>query len=754
MTFRSRMNLLAAVLGLGALASCFGEFKSFSWTRPSRISGTATLVDHVDPFIGSSGIAWSSGHTSPAATVPFGMVKLGPDSSLLGKTLSHSGYAKNDPEIVGFSHTRYSGTGVGEGGILRVKPLAESLAFSDLSRKRYVVDKRTEMAKAGYYSVYLHAQKTKVELTAAAYAGVHRYEFATENPHLVIDLGSAHKGVAEAVQISAMTPNGFEGQGLLKAGFSGRYKGLPFFFAAELSHPIQSHRFVRKTGSSVGVPFAMTADESVFFDLEIDAPAQTPVLLKVGVSYTSPAAARDHLGTVTALSFDQVRENAEDAWQDVLERILVEGGSDQQKTIFYSALYRSFLMPTVFSDAGTNEYYGSDKLLHTATHPYYSDFSLWDTFRTVHPLYTLIAKDEHQDMLKSLLLIYQQSGYLTRWFSGAGHTGSMLGVPAVITLSEAYLKGLSNFDLGLALTAMQAALDPNIDTKGKECLRHYAELGYCPANREGSVSYTLEYAYGDHALSLFADARGQSVTAKFHRDRAQAALHHQFDKRFLAFLPKLAGGRFEDLGPKGPSWDDSSYLQLGRTGRAFVEGGARHWRFYSLYDVSTMRQLYGASLHPLLDEMFAKAKPSIGSAFPPYFYWHGNEPGFTQAYWYALTGNLEKTQKWVKWILDNKYSARPNGLDGDDDAGTLSAWYVFSAMGFFPVAGTDRYVVGYPEFDKVTIDMGGGKTFYVTRQSSQIQSAFLNGDAMSEYQFSHSDISGGGHLSFGGQGSP
>ncbi len=738
---------VSASVTLLFLGACFANFENFDWPRADRLSSTATLVDYVDPFIGTSGLWWASGHVSPAATVPFGIVKLGPDSSILGKTLSHSGYAKNDPELVGFSLTRYSGTGVGEGGILRVKPFNDEEQFAKLNSKRYIADKRTEKASAGYYSVYLHSEKIKVELTAAQRAGVHRYHFTKAKPHLAIELSAAHKGEMKDLDLE-VTATGFEGSGMLHGGFSGRYKGLPVFFAAELSHPIDSHRFLQKNSTGTSTTFTSVKDQDTFLDLTINANANEDVLLKIGISHTSLAAAQAHLATVSG-DFDSVRENAENAWQSVLERILVEGGSENDKTIFYSALYRSFLMPTEFSDADES-YYGGDKIVHaSAGHPYYSDFSLWDTFRTVHPLYSLIARNEHEDMMNSLLLIYEQSGYLTRWFSGAGHTGSMLGVPSVIAISEAYQKGITGFDTTLAMTAMRAALDPTIDTKGKECLSEYVNLEFCPASFEGSVSYTLEYAYGDHALSLFGAARGDGDVESFYGARAKRALKKQFDKRHLAFLPKLSSGDFEDLGAAGPSWEDSSYLKLGKTGKAFVEGGARHWRFYSFYDDELLRSFYGKNFEPLLDEMFEKAKPSIGSAFPPYFYWHGNEPGFNQAYWYALNGNLGKTQKWVKWILKNKYSSLPAGLDGDDDAGTLSAWYVFSAMGFFPIAGTDRYIVGYPMFDKVTIDIDGD-TFVVEKQSAKISRVSLNGTRLQKFVFRHSDLVDGGNLVFGG----
>lgn len=733
---------------------CFAEFESLQWSRPERLSSSATLIDYVDPFIGTSGVWWASGHTSPAATRPFGMVKLGPDSSILGKTLSHSGYAKNDPELVGFSLTRYSGTGVGEGGILRVKPLPRSaMSFSEIDKKRYVIDKRTEMARPGYYSVYLHAQKTKVELTSSVRAGVHRYEYETQNPVIAIELSSAHKGKLENVQITSITPDGFEGNGLLRAGFSDRYKGLPVFFAAKLSHNILSHRFIKKDQVSSAATFDSPGDDKSFFEISVDAPALTAITLKIGLSYTNIAAARTHLGEVTALTFEDVRESAEDAWQSVLEKIQVEGGSVKEKKIFYSALYRSFLMPTQFGDADFS-YYGGDKSVHAGTHQYYSDFSLWDTFRTVHPLFTLIAKDEHVDMLKSLMLIYEQTGYLTRWFSGAGHTGSMLGVPSVIALSEAYQKGLLDvgFDLNQVMTAMTEALDSSVATKGKECLKDYTSLGYCPSPRKGSVSYTLEYAYGDSSLALFAEGRGDSAVASFHRSRAQSAIQKQFDKRFLAFLPKNSNGDFEDLGPQGPSWEDSSYLMLGKTGKAFIEGGARHWRFYSFFETDLSKQLFGSNLEPILDEFFENAKPALGSIFPPYFYWHGNEPDFFAPYVYALDGHLSKTQKWVSWILTNKYSDKSNGLDGDDDAGTLSAWYVFSAMGFFPIAGTDRYVLGVPVFDRITVDMGGGHELVVTKSGSKTTKVYLDGSKLETNEFTHSDIATGATLSFGGPG--
>jgi predicted alpha-1,2-mannosidase len=538
------------------------------------------------------------------------------------------------------------------------------------------------------------------------------------------------------------------------SGFSQRYSGLPTFFDASFSATISDSFFlVKRNGNwerENATTYTSADGESVRLVLRFDLNAGTPLLARVGLSYTGAAGASAHLAAIAGTSFEDLRSATEDLWQAVLDNFSVSGGTEKEKTIFYSALYRAFLMPTRFSDAD-NTYLGFDGATHAGASAYYSDLSLWDTFRTNFPLYFLSYPSISSDLVESLLLMYQEGGSLPRWASGAGYPNSMLGVPAVISLSEAFQKGVGTFDSDLALAASLEALSKNPSgVRGKECLSSYIDLGYCPDEElDGSVSYTLEYAYGDHALAQFYKAKGDDASYETYLERSRAAISSVFDHRFKSFLPKSRNGNFVDLGPDGPAWHDSSYLKLGKTGKAFVEGGVLHWRFYPIFDSDHVATLFGDHLMTALRRNFNGAKSALGGAFPPYYYWHGNEPGFMQAFWFSLEGSLSEALHWLHWIQTNKYSDTANGLDGDDDGGTLSAWYVLSAIGIFPIAGTDRYVLSNPVFDSVEIDIGSGETFTVTKTEELTNRVYLNGTLLETNEITHADIVNGAVLRFG-----
>ena len=396
-------------------------------------------------------------------------------------------------------------------------------------------------------------------------------------------------------------------------------------------------------------------------------------------------------------------------WEEKLSLIKIEGGSAEQRKIFYTALYHSLQMPTLFNDVN-GEYMGFDKKVHkTDKFRYFTDMSLWDTFRTIHPLFTLIAPADQRDMVVSLIKMCEQGGVLPRWPSGYGYTGSMLGASADIVIAETYLKGITDFDVETAYQAMKkAALATDIPKEGfkpRENMKECLEYKYCPSDlMKKAVSKTLEYAYADDAIAKLANALG------YKEDALLFASHSEFYKNIWNpetqyFQPRTASGHFvEKFKPRLLVYldHDNEFTD------DYVEGSALQWRWALFFNGGELISLFKNREYFVneLNDFFAKSDPTVGSWYPGPYYWHGNEPDIHAAYLFNYAGRPDLTQKWVRWVLDNKYTAGYDGIDGDDDAGTLSAWYVFSALGFYPVAGSDIYQIGAPLFRKAEIRTG------------------------------------------------
>ncbi|MBM3880630.1 MAG: glycoside hydrolase family 92 protein [Verrucomicrobia bacterium] len=558
----------------------------------------------VNPFIGTGGFPWVCGNNFPGAMVPFGMVRLSPEtrSLVLGKrALNTSGYFYGDPHILGFSHTRLNGTGATDGGHILVRPSLTPIDQAGLRRGlSWRFSHREETAFPGYYAVRLPQPDVLVELTATARVGVHRYTFPPgQPPHLHLDVSNALGGRPSRSGTVRVLPSANEVEGSIQTfgTFAARYGGIRVYFVARSSQPFASATPWRGPNLLGGQTLA--EGDRVGVDLGFPRQATPSVLtLKLALSYVSLENARANLDTeVGAATFDDIAARARQAWEQRLFLVKLEGGTDQQRTLFYTALYRVFQMPTVFSDAN-GQYLGFDRRTHQATDfRYFTDLSLWDTFRTTHPLYTLIAPGDQRDMLVSLVKMLEQGGWLPRWPAGHGYSNSMLGTPADIVIAESFLKGIRDFDVEQAYQAMKrtalAPTPPGAPFSGRQGIEHYLEYGYCPRGLvRQSVARTFEFAWADRALGLLAEARGQAEDAA----RFRSDLH-----------------------------------------AAYLFNGA---------------------------------------------------------------GRPDLTQKWVRWILEHKYANRYDGLEGNDDGGTLSAWYVLSALGLYPVAGSDLYQLGAPLFEQ------------------------------------------------------
>jgi predicted alpha-1,2-mannosidase len=721
----------------------------------------------VNPFIGTGGFPWyTSADDIPGVTLPFGMVRLSPDTKyFLGscfakeKTVSTAGYYYGDNKIIGFSHTRLIGTGAFEGGHFRVIPATGEDGQRNYLEGRYSkFSHKDEISFPGYYGVKFRKQGILAELTASERVGLHRYTFSKDKiPHILIDVSSSLGNGKTTEGEVLIIPDQQEVVGAIRTfgSFASRYGGVKVYFAARFNRPFSyfnvwsgNKLFKNQTsveGEQIGVDLSFNNMDSVFV-----------VELKLGISYVSIENARDNLDREAgSVNFDEMLFKAKQVWEEKLSLVKIVGGSDEQREIFYTSLYHSLQMPTIFNDVN-GEYMGFDKKVHKTTdYRYFTDLSLWDTFRTIHPLFTLIAPNYQRDMMVSLVKMCEQGGVLPRWPSGNGYTGSMLGASADIVIAESYLKGIRDFDVTAAYQAMRkAALGIDIPKEGfkpregmTECLKYQ----YCPADlMDEAVSKTLEYAYADDAISKLAMALGYQEDAELFA-RHSRYYRNVWNPESQYFHPRNSTGEFvEKFKPL-----KLTYLDFNREYTDdYVEGSALQWRWAVFFDPKGLISLFKNREYFVkeLNDFFALSDSARGTWSPGSYYWHGNEPDLHAAYLFNSAGRPDLTQKWVRWILDNKYGAEYDGIDGDDDAGTLSSWYVFSSLGFYPVAGSDLYQIGAPLFETAEMKLGDKLLKIVavnySPENKYVRKVWLNGLLLNRFWFKHSEIANGGILRF------
>jgi predicted alpha-1,2-mannosidase len=727
--------------------------------KPTPTVKPGAFGKEVNPFIGSGGVSYLCGNNFPGATVPFGMVRLSPDtvSSQGRRATNTSGYFYSDPSIIGFSHTRLAGTGATDGGNFQVIPCTAEIAklycrgtYADYSHDQ-------ERAFPGYYGVKLPKLGITVELTASTRVGVHRYTFPEKQaPHFLVNVTSVlGKGTSKSGEVRIL-PETQEIEGAVRTfgTFAKRYGGLQTYFVARFNRPFQE--YATRSGETETPGQAVTTGDDIGVHVGFktgDAPQV--VELKVAISYVSIANARANLEQEAGKSnFDQVLSQAVAQWEEKLGRIRIEGGSERQRIIFRTALYHALQMPTTFQDVN-GEYLGFDRKIHTAAgFNYYTDMSLWDTFRTVHPLYNLIARREQRDMLVSLVKMAEQGGYLPRWPSGCGYTNSMFGTPADMVITEAYLKGIRGFNVESAYQFMRkTALGPvpaRSPFSARVGVEHYLKYEYCPAElMKKSVASTIEYCYADQSIARLAEALGYKDDAilfhqhgRFYRNlwnpQTQFFQARDSQKKFQAeFRPELL------------TYADFS----GKYTHAYVEGSAWQWRWGVPSDEAGLVSLFKSReffVHEL-EQFFARSTGGVGLP-PNAYYWQGNQPDLYAAYLFNFADRPDLTQKWVRWILETKYGERENGLDGNDDGGTLSAWYVLSSLGIFPTAGTDRYEITGPLWKHAEIQLGDKKLTIVADHAAAnhpyIQKVWLNEKLLDRHSIQHHEIAQGGTLRF------
>ena len=739
-----RILVSAFIVFETAFAGLFNGIAIQPVEMPEPVVGEYT--QYVDPFIGTGGTPWACGMLSPAACTPFGAVRLGPDTSFIGgayifKT-NTSGYYYEHGHIKGFSHSRLSGTGAEDYQIFRVTPTVGDSKVDILPYSH-----KNEVAAPGYYAVHLKSVDCLVELTADDHTGVHRYTFGnSKDSRLFIDVTStagnysADSGFADYDEETGLITGG----SVIYAAFSSRYDGLPVYFAAKADKDIES---VEITGD----PKDLGVDIN-FGDIKDDS-----VELKLAISFVSVENAKLNLEAETGdLDFDGVRNKAVRNWDDSLSAIRMQSSDEEIMTVFYTALYHSMIMPTDFTDVN-GEYLGFDKQVHVADgYTYRSDMSLWDTCRDTHSLYTLIEPEIQNDCLNSLVEMTKIGGSIPRWPMGAGYASSMHGDPTNIMITESYLKGFRDFDVETLYAYMKNSSENSVRRSGRNFIAEYNEYGYIPddlANGEESVSFTLEYAWEDNAIAVLAEELGYTEDAERYSEKAMY-YKNLFNPETKYFQARNSDGSFV--------WNFSPYItafydavMIKKFASCYSEGSARQWRWSALHDIDGMIELFGSEEYFVseLEDFMKDASLNRAAIDPSHGFWIGNQHDIHTPYLFANAGRPDLTQKWVRWTLENRFSDDINGLDGNDDGGTLSSWYVFSAMGFYPLAGTDQYWLGSPNIDSAEIALGNGNTLKVTalnqgKKNIYVESIKLNGVELDGCYITHDQLMGGGELEF------
>ncbi|MEM6270355.1 MAG: GH92 family glycosyl hydrolase [Bacteroidota bacterium] len=700
------------------------------------------LTQYVDPFIGTGG----HGHTFPGATLPFGMVQLSPDTRLEGWD-GCSGYHYTNKVVYGFSHTHLSGTGVSDYGDILLMPVTGPPTFASgagtapdsgyASRFR----KADEIAAPGYYRTRLSDYGIDVELTATERCGLHRYTATPEDSlHLILDL--AHRDPVKEAALRIVDDRHIEG-----FRFSNAWaKDQRVFFAIEFSRPFVDQEVMGHDRSPSG---DVVNGHHVVGRFTFPPVADGVLQVRCGISAVSIGGAWAALEQeMRTWDFAAVKAAANAAWNRQLNKIVVQGGSREQKVNFYTALYHTMIAPNLFSDV-TGEYRGLDGANRKVNaDEQYTVFSLWDTFRATHPLFTLIEQRRTGAFIRTLLRHYRDGGILPIWELSGNYTGCMIGYHAIPVIADAYLKGIREFDAELALAAMvHSARQDHLG------LAPYRKNGFIGAGEEPeSVSKTLEYAYDDWCIGEMARAMGKS-TAAFPNgdpeaafvDRAQFYLN-LFDPETGFFRAKMNGGWQPGFDPREVNFN-------------FTEANAWQYSMFVPQDIARLDALLKphGGLEQRLDELFVAESATTGRDQADITgligqYAHGNEPSHHVAYLYNYVGAPAKTQARVRQIMEELYRPAPDGLSGNEDCGQMSAWYVLSALGFYPVTpGTDQYVLGSPLFPEATLYFENGKKFTIRAEGTDAGKrywgdAVLNGQAHRKSYLRHGDLLAGGEL--------
>jgi predicted alpha-1,2-mannosidase len=663
------------------------------------------LTSYVNPFIGTAG----TGHTFPGATLPFGMVQLSPDTRTTGWE-NCSGYHSSNPTIIGFSHTHLSGTGAADyGDVLfmatigyHLSPGNETIPFSGY---RSTFSHDSERASPGYYRVMLKDYNIQAEMTATTRCGFQKYTFPESDSSVIVtDLVHGISDEVTGAELTVINDHAIAGFRRSK----GWAKDQLIYFYSEFSKPFGTILLTDDKGKKItGASGENSSGLRAFFLYKTK--KNEAVYVKTGISTVSVENAKMNLDAeIPAWDYKKTILDATVTWNQELQKITVEGGTSEQLANFYTALYHVMLTPNIMSDTD-GRYRGMDNKIHKMENGHmYTVFSLWDTFRALHPLFTVIDEKRAAEFVRALLQKYKESGLLPVWELASNETNCMIGYHAVPVIADAYLKGINDFDTTLALEAMKKSA-----MQDKLGLKYYKNRGYIPADKENeSVSKALEYAYDDWCIAQVADRMNKKNDAEYFFRRSGSYIN-SYDAQTGFMRGKKNGNWVEPFDP----FDVSGI---------YTEANAWQYKWFVPHDVPGLMKLMGGSEKGLqmLDTLFktqtllkGRSQPDISGLIGQYA--HGNEPSHHMSYLYNFTGAPYRCAELCRKIMNDFYHNERDGLIGNEDCGQMSAWYVFSAMGFYPVCpGDNSYYIGSPVFRQVTVNRAGNKPFIIKADSS------------------------------------
>jgi predicted alpha-1,2-mannosidase len=699
----------------------------------------ATIVSHaqipdyagmVNPFIGTGG----HGHTYPGASMPFGMMQLSPDTRLEGWD-GCSGYHYSDSMIYGFSHTHLSGTGIADYCDVLLMPFIGEIKWMN---KDYAspFSHKNERASAGFYEVMLNKHHIKATLTTSVRSGMHQYSFPVNAIEGKVLLDLKHRD--EVLESSIEIVNNYEVKGMRRSKSWASNQLL--FFYMKFEKPVKEFGIAVNDELQKGIESAAGKNLKSYFSFDLE--SDKTLRVKVGISGVSMENAKENLEKeIPAWDFEGLKSAAATAWNKELGKIEVIGGSKDEQTIFYTALYHASLSPNVYTDIN-GDYRGTDGKVHQAEgFTNYSVFSLWDTYRALHPLMTITNRQRTGDWIHTFLTQYKQGGMLPVWELSANETFCMSGYHSVPVIADAYQKGIKNFDAALALKAMTSYAES--DRFG---LKDYRQKGFISNDNEHeSTSKTMEYAFDDWCIAQFAQQTGNEAVYKKYMLRAQQ-YKNLFDPATAHIRGKVQGFWY-------------SPFKATEVNNFFSEGNSWHYSFAAPQDVSGMVSLYGGKdkFAKKLNELFTTKETMSGREQADVTgligqYAHGNEPSHHMAYLFNYAGQPWRTQELVNKICREFYRNDPDGLIGNEDCGQMSAWYIFSAMGFYPVTpGGGQYALGTPVFDEVIIHQENGKSFNIkvlnrSDKNFYVQAMQMNGKDYPATFINHSMIENGALL--------
>lgn len=733
-------------VALDAVAEVTPDLPAADVPPPQRI--TAPLIRRVDPFIGTGGAGFGVGSAFPGPQVPFGLARPGPDTSTSAGAIGFahcSGYAHTDDRITAFSLVRLHGTGIPDLGAVGLMPvLGMSPSRTADAGHTTLFSHADESASPGYYRVTL-ADGVRVELTATQRVALQRYTFPAEgDPTVLIDL--AHTLPQCRVDRASLTVNPetreVSGTARVQGAYSDRFGGVNVHFVARFSAPFAAWGTWQGDALRESTPSANDPRSGFYARF-----AEREVTVAVGLSYSDLDHARMNLDAESPTGdFEGAKRAAETLWESRLSIAEIDA-TDDDAEMFYTAIYHAMLMPTRTADVdGT--YRGLDDALHRAEgFDYYNDFSLWDTYRTLHPLLALIAPTETRDMMRTFAAMGRDAGFVPRWPLAWGETRGMVGESADIVVADAWSKGIRDFDVRGVYNALRRTALPRVEgdprVPYRSDLAHYDERGWCASESGGSsASRTLEYNYDDHCLAILADGLGETADAARFRRRA--------------------GGWRNLLAPGDGSWllgrsRDGSWPEV-TNDRAwqtyYAEGNVWQYAYFVPHDLEGLAEATGgrAAMLDRLNTLFERSAEAPRSPLPAPYYWHGNEPDLHYAWTFSALDDAQRSARWVRWVLRRHYNAEPDGLPGNDDGGTMSAWLVYAMMGFYPLAGTDLYFVASPALPRVVLHLAHGDFTVLAPSASDArvlpQAVTLNGETLTRPRIRHGSLVDGATLRF------